>query len=182
MVEPTGIAELGVYVSALKLPRVPESWTKLLESWKGHDMGTWIQVVDAVAVAGLPHVLFIVFNAVSAFRHGYNKLRHLEAELLLVLSGTDRFLKAVELAGAKDGRPGVAIVVANGHDACAQTIKRISASVDGSDALTSPTREEAMTIAIARGLSVGSPTPSSIGHDLNWIQYELVEGGALIYC
>jgi len=171
--EPVEITELGVYVSALKLPRVPENWTELLASWKGNDMETWIQVVDAAAMAGLPHVLFLVFNAVSAFRHGYNKLKHLDAELLLVLSGTDRFQKAVELAGAKGGHPGVAIIVAKGHDACAHSTRRVSASIDGSDALPSPTREEAMMVAIARG---------SIGHAVDRIQYELVEGGALIYC
>jgi len=173
MMEPVEITDLGVHVSALKLPRVPENWAELLASWKGNDMEIWIQVVDASAVAGLPHVLFLVFNAVSAFRHGYNKLKHLEAEMLLVLSGTDRFQKAVELAGAKGGRPGVAIIVAKGHDACAHSTGRISASIDGSDALPSPTREEAMMVAIARG---------SMGHDVDRIRYELVERGALIYC
>jgi len=182
MVEPVEIAELGVYVSALKLPRVPENWPKLLASWKSNDMETWIQVVDALAVAGLHHVLFLAFNAVSAFRYGYNKLKRLEAELLLVLSGTDRFMRAVELAGAKTGRPGVAIIVAKGRDACAHSAERISASIDGSDALPGQTREEAIVVAIARSLDVGSSALNSVGDDTRVILYELVEEGALIYC
>jgi len=176
------IAELGVYVSALKLPRVPENWPKLLGSWKSHDMETYIQVVDAGAVAGLPHILFLVFNAVSAFRYRYNKLKRLEAELLLVLSGTDRFLRAVELVGAKAGRPGVAIIVAKGRDACAHSAEQISASIDGSDALPSQTQEEVMMVEIARGLGVGSPALGSKGYDVNGFLYKLVEEGALIYC
>lgn len=168
------IAELGVYVSVFKLPRVPENWPKLLASWRIDDVETCIQVVDAGAVAGLPHILFLVFNAVSAFRYGYNKLKRLEAELLLVLSGTDRFLRAVELVGAKAGRPGVAIIVAKGRDACAHSAERISTSIDGSDALPSQTRGEVIMVAIAGGLG--------LGYGVDGFPYKLVEEGALIYC
>lgn len=180
MLEYVEIEDSGVYVSALKLPRIPENWSELLASWKEDCAEVWIQIVDAEAIAGLHHILFLISNAISAFRFGYNKLKHLEAELLLLLSGTDRFGRAVEMVGAKAGRPGIAIVVARERSACACSIERIAASVDGADVLSPSTREEALRVAIAQGLSVTELR--SMGDDIQAILYSLVERGALIYC
>lgn len=182
MVEPAAIAEFGVFVSALRLPRIPENWWELLASWK-NDGRVWIQIVDAAAVAGMRHVLFLVFNAVSAFRYGYNKLDRLEAELLLVLSGTDRFQRAIEMAGAKVGHPGVAIIIGSERSTCVHSMERIAASIVGSDTLTGPTREEGMKVAMAMGLSAPELSAlRSLGDDIQAILYTLVERGSLIYC
>ena len=137
-------------------------------------------MVDAGAIAGMGHVLFLVFNAVSAFRYGYNRLIRLEAELLLVLSGTDRFGRAVEMVGARVGHPGVAIVVAGERGACAHAMERMAASIGDVEALPFPTREGARRAAKALGLSAGELR--SMGEDVEALLYSVIERGALIYC
>jgi tRNA threonylcarbamoyladenosine modification (KEOPS) complex Cgi121 subunit len=180
MLELIEFAGSGVYVSALMLPRVPADWPELLASWKGQEAQVCIQMVDAATIAGMGHVLFLVFNAVSAFRYGYNKLKRLEAELLLVLSGTDRFGRAVEMVGAKVGRPGVAIIVAEERSACAHSTERIAACMRGVDVLPYTTGEAVRGVAKALGLSAGELR--AMGDDIEASLYSVIERGALIYC
>jgi tRNA threonylcarbamoyladenosine modification (KEOPS) complex Cgi121 subunit len=179
MAEPERIEELGIYVSSLKIPQVPENWPELLAELRSESAKGWVQIVNAAAVAGLPHILFSVFNAVSAFRQGYNKLAQLEAELLLVLSGTDRFQKALEVAGAKIGKPGVVIIISSNSDACKLAVERIGSRITGIVDISDPTLEEAREVAKLQGLDISAI--ESMGDGVKVILAALVERGSLLY-
>ncbi|MBO3802499.1 MAG: hypothetical protein JTT11_01275 [Candidatus Brockarchaeota archaeon] len=178
MLEPELIEEFGVYVSALRLQQVPPDWQEIAAECRSAFAETWIQVVDAAAVAGLPHVLFSAFNAVSAFRHSYNKLVQLEAALLLVISGTDRFQKALETAGAKVGKPGVAIVMSRDRFSCTSAVEMVSSRIANVTGISHPSPEEAKEVARLQGLDLRSlgPAGGSVGAIL-----ALVERGSLLY-
>lgn len=178
MIEAIPIEELGLHACALKIPQVPEGWSELVPSWKPNGQDVWIQIADAVAVAGMPHILISIFNVASAFRNGYNILDRLEAELLLVLSGTDRFQRALEIVGAKAGQPGIAIVLARERDACVSAAEGISASLGGIEV-----PDLAPEGSMAQGLgALGFLSSGRQGDGLQAFLYALIERGALLYC
>jgi tRNA threonylcarbamoyladenosine modification (KEOPS) complex Cgi121 subunit len=180
MAEPEHIAELGIYVSSLRFPEVPPDWLKLVNELKIDDKA-WIQIVDAAAVAGLPHILLSIFNVVSAHRKGYNKLVRPEVELLLVLSGTDRFQRALEIVGAKIGKPGIAVVVAYEKEVCASIAKRITTSIAGCVGISDPTLEEARDAARLQGLDISSLSTLGSKQEVQAILGALIERGSLLY-
>ncbi|MGQ9513541.1 MAG: hypothetical protein ACUVTL_00570 [Thermoproteota archaeon] len=180
MAEPVHIAELGVYVSSLRFPEVPSNWSELVSEWKRDDEA-WIQIVDAAAIAGLPHILLSVFNVVSAHKKGYKKLVRLEVELLLVLSGTDRFQRALEIAGAKVGKPGIAIVISYDREVCTSITNRIATSIAGSVGVSDLTLEEAIEAARLQGVEISSLLAFRSMNDVQAIIAALVERGSLLY-
>jgi len=74
------------------------------------ERGGWAQLFDAEAVLGRDHIVSAVHHAERAVAENRNTTGSLEMEILLYVSGERQISKAIAAAGARPGRPAVAVI------------------------------------------------------------------------
>ncbi|MCJ7632283.1 hypothetical protein MUP77_07810, partial [Candidatus Bathyarchaeota archaeon] len=70
-----------------------------------------VQIVDAMKVAGRPHLLFAFLNAQESFKQRREISVNLEMETLLYASSKRQISKAIEILGIKTKTSKIAVVI-----------------------------------------------------------------------
>lgn len=73
----------------------------------------YLQMIKADYVINERHVALCLYNVVMAHSHGYNKMRRLDSELLINLSGVNNFEDALKMLAPKEGDDIVVVSFSN---------------------------------------------------------------------
>lgn len=93
---------LEAFVAIGKVPSIDEQKMEKIKNLKDMlDVG--LALVSCKDVRSELVLLGLIYNVVSAHKHGYNKLRKLDSELILVLAGKNAFHEAVNKVTPKAG-------------------------------------------------------------------------------
>lgn len=180
------VRELGLHIAVSGVRGVPADWLERLQRARGAAGASCLQLLGARGVADWRHVVVAVFNAHQALSNGYSRLQHLEAELLLVLAGVDRFQKAVETVGCTPARPAFAVAVALRKEEAEAALSLLMMEVGASeeDALLELDEGRAEDLSSTHGLAPRETdlTGKCLGSSLDGLRAELIERGALVYC
>ncbi|MBO3757953.1 MAG: hypothetical protein QXS21_00875 [Thermoproteota archaeon] len=93
---------LGIFVTVSKLSSIDNSTIEKIKNLKSVlDVG--LALISCRVIISEHALLSLVYNIASAHKYGYNKLRKLDSELILVLAGKNVFHEAVDKITPKAG-------------------------------------------------------------------------------
>ena len=84
---------------------IRDGWEEAIRSTRQEHEGAYIQVVNGLSVLDAVHAAHVAFNVLQAHKFGYNKMKNVEAELIMNLACKNSFSEAIQLVGVKRDSP-----------------------------------------------------------------------------
>lgn len=84
---------------------MPQGWEKKLNEIRALNKDAYLQAVNGFSVVDAEHAGHVAFNVLQAHRFGYNKMRSVEAELVMNLAFKNSFSEAIQMVGVKPDSP-----------------------------------------------------------------------------
>lgn len=97
------VGDVGLFLIYAR--RMPQGWEEKLNKIREFNKGVYIQAVNGLSIIDAEHACHVAFNVLQAHRFGYNKLRSVEAELMMNLAFKNSFAEALQLVGVKSEYP-----------------------------------------------------------------------------
>ncbi len=94
-----------------------EEWIDLMMQTRSRFANAYIQAITIDRILDENHVFLCLYNVVSAHEHGYGKMKRIDAELLLNISGLNRFEDALAETKPREGNPAFIVSYADDQTA-----------------------------------------------------------------
>lgn len=91
------------YAGVSVLHGFQEEWIELMMQTRSSFADGYIQAIAADRVLDENHIFFCLYNVVMAHEHGYGKMERIDVEMLLNISGLNKFEDALAQTAPKEG-------------------------------------------------------------------------------
>jgi tRNA threonylcarbamoyladenosine modification (KEOPS) complex Cgi121 subunit len=112
---------LDNFIAVSKVPSIDELTIEKIKNLK-NTLDVGLVLISCEDVNSEQVLLGLIYNAVSAHKYGYNKLRKLDSELILVLAGKNAFHEAANKVTPKIGGCALIILLSDNKDKIQEAI------------------------------------------------------------
>jgi len=137
-----------------------------------------VQAVNADLVAGMQHVMGVLYQSVEAKKRHILLSKRMEIDILLRLACTDQIDKALTNVGIKEGRNNVLVIAVGRINSLKMLRKYITENYGSDDNVLAPSKRRLKTISALHG--IGKVELDALVNNSNKLSSLLVELASLL--